>query len=141
MANKYEEIREALTGPMTGLLSGVDLVYPNQAYEPTIGTPHARMFILPNQPSVATLGATGQDVHTGTFQVSLYYPKSETDFPIMRAGDIIETEYQKYVRGGYLSSGQTSVRITSVGIGNANADDAWSDRRDVAIGDSGIPHL
>ena len=125
MANKFENIRKALMTPMDGLLSGVDIAWPNGEYKPVVGTPYAKLFLLPNQPSSVTNGQDGYDVHTGVFQVSLFYPKSKTDFPSIRAADTIESAYQQYVRGSYLSSGGVSVRITSVGIGTASADEAW----------------
>lgn len=125
MANKFENIRKALTTPMAAVLPGIDKVFPNQSYTPDPQTPYMAYFMLRNQPSASTLGAAGQDVHTGTFQISLYYPKSSGDIAMLQAADEIETTYQQYVRGGYLSSGGVSVRITSVGLGTANADNAW----------------
>lgn len=126
MANKFEDIRKAVTGPFSGLLSGVDVVYPNQQdYSPSINKPHVRLFVFNNQPSAFTLGRDGQDVHTGVLQASLFYPREQTDAPLLRAADIIETTYQQYIRGGYLSSGDVNVRITSVGLGSPSQDGAW----------------
>lgn len=125
MANKFENIRRALTSPMENLLTDLYKVFPNLPYKPDPDKPYLAYFLLPNQPSASTLGAAGQDVHTGTFQISLYYPKSSGDIEMLKAADEIETVYQQYIRGGYLSSGGVSVRITSVGIGTPRADNAW----------------
>ncbi len=125
MANKFENIRKALTAPMENVLTDLYKVFPNKKYEPSPTTPYLAYFLLPNQPSASTLGAAGQDVHTGTLQISLYYPKASGDIAMLQAADEIETTYQQYIRGGYLSSGGVSVRITSVGIGTPRADSAW----------------
>lgn len=125
MANKFENIRKALTTPMATVLPDLYKVFPNRSHEPDPNTPYLAYFLLPNQPSASTLGAAGQDVHTGTFQISLYYPKASGDVDLLKAADEIETVYQQYIRGGYLSSGGVSVRITSVGIGTPRADNAW----------------
>ena len=126
MASKFESIRLALTQPLQNALPGVDKVLPNQAtYTPKIGSPYLEVFVLPNQPSAVTRGSKGYDIHTGVMQVSLRYPREQTDLPALRAADEIETIYQQYIRGGYLSHGGVSVRITSVGAGQARIDDAW----------------
>ena len=125
MATKFEDLRKALTTPMASVLPSVDKVFPNRDYTPSPNTPYMKYFILRNQPSAATLGADGLDVHTGVFQISLFYPKSSGDIDLLQAADEIETVYQQYVRGAYLSSGSVSVRITSVGLGTASADNAW----------------
>ena len=110
---------------MATVLPGIDKVFPNQPYTPDPQTPYMAYFMLRNQPSATTLGAAGQDVHTGTLQISLHYPKASGDIEMLKAADEIETVYQQYIRGGYLSSGGVSVRITSVGIGTPRADSAW----------------
>ena len=125
MATKFEDLRKALTTPMANVLTDLDKAFPNRDYTPTPDKPHMRYFVLRNQPSAATLGRDGLDVHTGVFQISLFYPKSSGDLDLLRAADVIETTYQQYVRGDYLTSGTVSVRITSVGLGNTSADSAW----------------
>ena len=125
MANKFENIRKALTTPMATVLPSITKVFPNQPYTPDPNTPYMAYFLLPNQPSASTLGSDGLDVHTGVFQISLFYPKSTGDIELLKAADEIETVYQQYVRGAYLSSGSVNVRITSVGLGNTSADSAW----------------
>jgi hypothetical protein len=121
---KFESIRNALTAPLAGLLSGVDIVYPNQSYTPA-ARPFVQVFLLPNQPTVATLGAGGLDEHTGVLQLSLFYPQSQTDYPLLRAADAIEARYQQHVRGDYLTSGAVSVRINSIGMGSPRADGVY----------------
>jgi hypothetical protein len=123
--NKFEELREALTGPFATMGLGIDIVYPNTAYEPTIGTPWLRLDILPNQPNVATLGRSGRDEHTGVLQASLFYPKSQTDFPLLRMVDKIDTAMQPFIRSQFLTSGSTNVKLTSIGMGNTQPEDAW----------------
>lgn len=122
---KFENLRKALTGPLNGLLTGIDIVYPNQSHEPQVGQAFIQVFVLPNQPQVATLGVTGRDVHTGVLQLSLYFPKSQTDFPLLRTADEIEAAYQAYARGQYLTSDGVSARVTSIGIGPTTTSDAW----------------
>lgn len=125
MATKFEDLRKALTSPMASVLPDVDRVFPNRDYTPTTGEPYMKYFVLRNQPGAATLGADGLDVHTGVFQISLFYPKSTGDIELLKAADEIETVYQHYMRRQSLTSGDVSVRITSVGAGNSSADSAW----------------
>lgn len=47
--------------------------------KPTDGSPWASVFILPNQPSVATLGDEGEDAHDGIMQIDLNYPLGKGD--------------------------------------------------------------
>ena len=91
MATKFEDLRKALTSPMANVLPSVDKVFPNRDYTPTTGKPYMKYFVLRNQPSAATLGADGLDVHTGVFQISLFYPKSTGDIELLKAADEIET--------------------------------------------------
>lgn len=119
---KFESLRLALTQPLTSALSGFDIVYPNTEYNTAPARNHARVFILSNQPSVATLGAQGFDEHTGVLQVTLYTVKHQTDFTLLRAADALEAAYQAHVRGDYLTNGGVSVRINSIGIQPAQSD-------------------
>ena len=98
MATKFEDLRKALTSPMANVLPGVDKVFPNRDYTPTTGSPYMKYFVLRNHPSAATLGADGLDVHTGVFQISLFYPKSTGDIDLLKAADEIESVYQQYMR-------------------------------------------
>jgi hypothetical protein len=123
--NKFEELREALTGRFASMGLGIHIVYPNTEYTPTIGTPYLRLDILANQPNAVTLGRSGLDEHTGVLQASLFFPKSATDFPVLRMADLIDTALQQFVRGQYLISGATSVRLTSIGIGSTQPEEAW----------------
>jgi hypothetical protein len=126
VASKFESIRLALTSPLQALLPELDKVLPNQpTYTPRLGAAYLEVFVLPNQPSASTLGRNGQDAHTGTLQVSLRFPREQTDLPLLRAADEIETAYQQFIRGGHLSHNGVSVRITSVGVGAPRVDDAW----------------
>jgi hypothetical protein len=122
---KFEAIRKALVQPLGAILVGFDVVYPNQEYISKPNVNHARVFLIPNQPTVASLGAGGYDQHTGILQVSLYTPKEKTDFPLLRAADEIERTYQAFVRGSYLTADGVNVRVTSIGIGAAQFNDQW----------------
>lgn len=122
---KFEAIRKALIQPLGSILAGFDVVYPNQEYVSQPNQDHARVFLIMNQPTVSTLGAQGYDQHTGILQISLYTPKEKTDFPLLRAADEIESTYQAFVRGSYLTVGGVSVRVTSIGIGAAQVNDQW----------------
>lgn len=122
---KFEAIRKALTQPLGGILADFDVVYPNQEYISQPNQSHARVFLIMNQPSVATLGAGGYDQHTGILQVSLYTPKEKTDFPLLRAADEIEQTYQAFVRGLYLTVDGVNVRVTSIGVQAAQITDQW----------------
>lgn len=124
MAAKFEEIRKALTGPLTAVVD-IPIAWPNVKFDNPPTGPHAYVEIGRNQPIVATMGRDGLDAHTGSMTVNLFYPKGGTDFPLMRMADKIESEYQKYLRGNRLTSGTTSVRITSIGMGNTQSDDVW----------------
>jgi len=115
--SKFENIRKALTGQFSVMGLGIDIVYPNAAYEPQSGEPWVRLDILPNQPTIVTLGRSGYDQHTGVMQITLFYPKGETDFPILRMADTIESALQPFIRGSFLTSGNVIVKLLSIGIG------------------------
>jgi len=53
---------------------GLPIAYENRDYNPLPGTPYAALYVIPNQPSVNTLGDGGQDLITGIMQVDLNYP-------------------------------------------------------------------
>ncbi len=122
---KFEAIRKALVQPLSSILEGFDLVYPNNKYESKPDRNHARIFIIMNQPTISTLGAGGYDEHTGILQVSLYTPKQRTDFPLLRAADQVEQTYQEFVRRSYLTSDGVNIRVTSIGVGASQSSDNW----------------
>jgi len=101
---------------------GLAYTVENQSEDPPTGTPYAQLFILPNQPTVSTMGDSGQDLITGLMQVNLNYPIGDG------AGEAKQkaTEIREVFKAGYRPTydGQ-EVFITSSGRGIARNQDSW----------------
>lgn len=79
--------------------------YENRNYEPKPGTPWAELFVIPNQPEVATLGDAGEDSHTGIFQINLNYPPNQGEGPILATADAVRAVFSAGKR--LTNNGQT----------------------------------
>ncbi len=119
---RFADIRSALIQSWLDGSFGLDTAYPNKKFDPAAGTPWAAVFILPNQPEVATLGGRGEDVHDGVFQISLFYPPDQGDADIMAKADAVAKHYKAGQRYTYDGQG---VLIRSCGRSQGRLDDGW----------------
>jgi len=70
-----EDIVHALNKCFSMFTPTLATVYENQQFNPELLTPHLRIWHLPAETSVVSLGVTGYNQYTGIFQVSCFYPQ------------------------------------------------------------------
>ena len=106
------QVQTALFTAAVAAIGAIPTEYENVKFTPPVGAKWASLFFLPNVPTVATLGSTGQDEATGLIQIDLNYPlgtgnsAARTDFETIRAA---------FPAGSrHTSSGQT-VMVTGCG--------------------------
>lgn len=96
--------------------------YENKATKPQNGTPYARAFMLPGQPTQTCLGVAGTDRHNGLFQISLFYPEDKGDIAILTKADEIAAIYKS---GVVTTFNGVNVTIESIGVSVASNFDGW----------------
>jgi len=94
--------------------------YENAAFvKPSITTPWASVFIVPNQPSVESFEADG---HTGFMQVDVNYPANTgTGAAITKADSVA----QYFKAGTRIAYGGQQVQIQSCGRSQGRPVDGW----------------
>ena len=90
--------------------------------KPTGKTPWAAAFIQMNQPSVATLGAEGQDAHDGFLQIDLNYPLNTGEAAVTAKADEL-TDFFK--AGKRLAHSGVELMVTSCGRSRGREVDGW----------------
>lgn len=86
--------------------------YENRIFKPDNTKPWASIFIVPNQPTVATLGDAGTDNHDGFLQIDLNYPAGQGDGEILAKVDEIRAHF---TAGKYFTLDNQTVVISSCG--------------------------
>lgn len=94
----------------------------NVKYEPAGDTPWARLSFIPNQPSVASLGAGGKDEIDGFVQIDLNFPMGSGSLAAETKADFYRTLFPAGARFSY--NGQ-EVLVTSCGISSGRIIDSW----------------
>lgn len=107
-------IVKALRTQLESLSLGIPLQYPNFKEEDPNAAPAGSVTFHFNQPSVATLGESGDDNHDGFMQILLKYPVGKGDKAIMEMADTIR---QGFVAGFKCQYGSQTVTILSCGVG------------------------
>jgi hypothetical protein len=100
----FSKISGALITAFEGGDFGLPTAHENIDYDPTPGTAWAEVFIIPNQPTVGTLGAAGEDNHTGLMQIDLNYPPDSGSKAAIDKADEIRALFKAGSRFSY--SGQ-----------------------------------
>lgn len=116
-----KRIEAALNTQLIANANGVAIVFQNQKYTPTEGTPYMQPFFLPAQPDPWVIGAA-TNFHTGIYQVTLMYPAGEGQGDINTQADIIIAAFNQTTKLTYSS---IDTIIKSSGRGNAKQDDGW----------------
>ena len=101
---------------------GLKTAYENREFEPQDGTPWARLTFIPAQPSVASLGDAGEDLHSGVFQIDLFYPSGTGDGEASTKADAIRASFRAGFSFSY--NGQV-VTVRSCGRGSGRPDPPW----------------
>lgn len=108
----------------TALLASAftDVVYDNEPFSPPEDGKWAEVFFMPNQPSVETLGAEGEDFVDGLVQINLKYPlktgssASRADYEVLRSW---------FRAGSGLTYSGQEVVVRNCGRSGSSKDDAW----------------
>jgi hypothetical protein len=100
----------------------IDTAYENDNFEPINGTPWAQVFFLPEQPKAVTLSGTGEDEHTGIFQINLNYPKSAG---AGAASDMAALIFEHYQAGARFAFSGQEVLVLSCGRAGGRNDGDW----------------
>ena len=85
------KVQHALIAAVNTSLGATPAGYENEPFDPPADAKWARVFFLPNNPSVETLGANGEDFVDGIVQIDLNYPvktggaEARADFETIRA--------------------------------------------------------
>lgn len=109
------DIKKALTSYLIGLNLGIQLNFPNKTSKDPSGLPSGDVTFHFTNPSVATLGDSGDDNHVGFMQILLKYPLDTGDGAIMEMADGIRSNFKA---GRVCQYGDQKVTFSSCGIGN-----------------------
>ena len=101
---------------------GLPMSGENVSYTPVVGTPWAQLFIVPNQPSVNTMGSGGDDLITGFLQVNLNYPVGDGDGIAKQKATTVRDYFHA---GRVFTYSGVDVFITNSGRGVARNIDSW----------------
>jgi hypothetical protein len=115
-------IKGALVSAYVAGAFGLPTAHENKIFKPVTGTPWASLFVVPNQPSVGTLGDAGEDNHDGFLQIDLNYPLNKGDGEALSKSD----EMRDYFKAGsrHVHSGQV-VTVTNCGRSIGRQVDGW----------------
>lgn len=99
------------------------LAVENAKFEkPSDGSPWAAAHILYNQPSVATLGAEGEDAHDGIVQIDLNYPLGKGEAAVRAKADQVTSFFRAGRRLPYQGVYAT---VASCGRSRGREVDGW----------------
>jgi hypothetical protein len=94
-ANAFSAVNAAILQSVVSLNLGLPCAYENIPFtKPKKEEAWAAVFVLSNQPAVATLGSVGQDSHTGILQIDLNYPLSKGVGPLLEKADNVYDYYK-----------------------------------------------
>ena len=115
-------VHAALLSKASTALTGITFEHENAPVVKPANAKWARVFFLPNQPSVETLGSTGEDMADGIFQIDINYPlttgatAADTDFETVRGN---------FKAGSTLTSSGQVVTIMNCGRSQGRLVDQW----------------
>lgn len=123
MANAYGGLRGALMQGVVDSPLGLPCAVENSPFEkPTDQSPWASAFVLPNQPSVATLGSEGQDAHDGVLQIDLNYPLMTGEAAVTAKADELSDFFKA---GKRLAHSGVELTVASCGRSRGREVDGW----------------
>lgn len=123
MASPFSGLRSALMQGVADSPLAIPYSGENEPFDgkPT-DSPWASVFVLPNQPSPATLGSEGQDAHDGVLQIDLNYPLMAGEADVMSKADELSSFFHA---GKNLVSGATGLTVISCGRSRGREVDGW----------------
>lgn len=119
----FSKIRSALIqGAQAVNLGGIPMAFENAAFNKPANSPWASVFVLPNQPSVGSLGSGGTDVHTGIMQVDVNVPVGSGESVILQKADAVSAYF---TAGKRLIYNAQEVLVRSCGRSSGRNVDGW----------------
>ena len=97
----YSSIQRAFIDAWQAADFGIQTFYPDREYAPTGN--HARMFFIPADNTVSTLGGTGTNEITGLFQIDVMYKTGRGNGEILTKCDEITSAFVSGQRINYSS--------------------------------------
>jgi hypothetical protein len=123
MANPYAGLRKALMQGVQDSPLALPCAVENAPFDkPTDQSPWASAFVLMNQPSVATLGAEGQDAHDGVLQIDLNYPLMTGEAAVTAKADELSDFFKA---GKRLANSGVELTVASCGRSRGREVDGW----------------
>lgn len=98
------------------------IAFENASFSTPQDGPWCRLFFIPNDPTVATLGDDGSDITDGVFQIDLMFPQGTGNGA---AREKFEEIKQTFKAGDELIYQTQTVRIRSCGRNNGRADGSF----------------
>ncbi|QNN97184.1 hypothetical protein P9A51_gp29 [Xanthomonas phage Xp12] len=121
--NTYSGLDMALRQGVKDSPLALPYAVPNAPFDkPSDQSPWASVFIMGNQPSVATLGNEGQDAHDGILQIDLNYPLNTGEAAVTAKADEL-TDYFK--AGKRLAHSGVELTVASCGRSRGREVDGW----------------
>ncbi len=115
-------VHTALTTAVLSALGATPVARENVAFTKPTDSVWARIFFLPNVPSVETLSSRGEDLQDGIVQVDFMVPAGAGD---KAADDQTETFRAAFKAGTKLTSSGQGVVIKDCGRSHGREEDNW----------------
>ena len=74
MSAPFSAIRSAFVTKLQAYVGLPSVAWENALFTPTIGAMYLQPSLLPGEPSQVEIGPSGNDRHTGVFQISIFAP-------------------------------------------------------------------
>jgi hypothetical protein len=115
-------VQRAIIGAVSTSLGAIPAAYENEKFTKPSDAKWAEVFFMPNDPSVETLGAEGQDLTDGIVQINLNYPVGTGGAAARSDFENIRASFPAGARPAY--NGQEAV-ILSCGRSPGRVVDGW----------------
>lgn len=116
------DVQYALIDLVSDTLEEIPTAYENVKFTPPASSKWARVFFMPNLPSVETLGEVGEDKVDGIVQVDLNYPMDSGDGA---ARDDFETFRGVFYAGSRPTKDSQQAVVLSCGRSSGRPVDGW----------------
>lgn len=121
--NPFSGLRKALMQGVKDSPLALPYAAENSPFDkPTGQSPWSAVHVFNNQPSVATLGAEGQDAHDGILQIDLNYPLNTGEAAVTAKADEL-TDFFK--AGKRLAHSGVELTVASCGRSRGREVDGW----------------
>ena len=116
------DLQSALNARLDTLDDGLEVAWENINFLPVSGTPYLRAWLLPAEPSIATLGNSPWQERRGVFQVDCFYPTGQGPGPAkLKAAALVAL----FKAGTRLTYNTLEVTCEKAWPGPAMVEDGW----------------